>query len=78
LGKRLLVKKKPASTKRAGLDSQGKALMLMAVALHFFAIILAGFIALRFSSGLDNFFTAVVLTMLVILPFYLFCSVWRC
>jgi len=50
--------------------AKARALMLMAVALHGLFVILAGLSALSFKPGLDNFFTAVIFAVLILLPFY--------
>src|SRR6185369_11161484 len=49
---------------------KAKALMLMATALHALLIVVAGSIILGLKPGADNFFTTVIIVVLVFLPFY--------
>jgi len=50
--------------------AKAKALVLMAVALHILVIITAGLIIVHLRPGLDNLFTAMIIALLVLLPFY--------
>ncbi|GEM_PF-410384 len=71
---KLLVKKGPwprgQQRKELVWSTKAKALMLMAWALHALIIVAAGLTVLILKPGIDNFFTAAIFAILVILPFY--------
>jgi UDP-N-acetylmuramoyl-tripeptide--D-alanyl-D-alanine ligase len=50
--------------------AKARALMVMAWALHGLIVVLAGLTVLTLKPGLDNFFTIVILVILILLPFY--------
>jgi UDP-N-acetylmuramoyl-tripeptide--D-alanyl-D-alanine ligase len=62
--------KKTPQRKELVWSAKAKALMLMAWALHGLVIILTGLAILSIKPGIDNFFSAVILAILIILPFY--------
>ncbi len=63
-------KKNQEQRKELVWTKKAMALMLMAVALHLFIILLSGFVALNSSKTLDSFFTALILSAIIVLPFY--------
>jgi len=63
-------KKKQVQRKELVWSAKAKALMLMAWALHGLIIILAGLAVLSIKPGMDNFFSIVILALLIVLPFY--------
>ncbi len=50
--------------------AKARALMLMAVALHGLVVVLVGLMVLTLKPGIDNFFTTIILAVLILLPFY--------
>lgn len=62
--------KNQAQRKELIWTAKAKALMLMAAALHLLLAVIIGLIVLAAWPGLDNLFSALILSVLVLLPFY--------